>query len=780
VTGTGQFSSFLWLHRITVHRNITNGGNMKTFLRLSMLLGAVVTVMAQFCFAQPAVGDYGAVADGNWGTVGTWKAWDGTGWNTAVTVVPDTTKNVWIVDNHIVTVEASPKYCRNLTVESGHLFADVALPTSGIRYIRMNGDVSVTGGTLGGTTTSGGSDVLSLEYYRDITIGGSGGTVALGRIRPASVTTGATLTIDRDMALNYAGSSGTGGMALYISNSTTNDNITVTLNAGRTLTLANYAYIGISSSASSDGTANTTFNINGTVVMQDTGGTVSLRDAIGKTATLNVNGTLTIARNFYPVVAGTGTSVITVGNGGLLVVGAGGGGTADFSVPLQTVTGEGAFTLSPGATLKIGSPEGISASAATGPIQTGVRNFSPEANYMYLGVAPQVTGDGLPATVNDLAVADTQGVTLSGPVTVNGTLTVSAGHLDLNGHTVTLGPAAMLSENPGSTVTGTSGVITTTRTLNAPSDTVDIAGLGVKIGTTADLGSTVLRRGHAVQTAAGGSIKRYFDIEPTNNAALDATMHFHYDRTELNGLVDTTLQLYRSTDNGTTWVKEGGVVDTTANTITLTGIATLSRWSAATPEETPLPDQVMLLSPGDGADVRADSVLCVWAPSAPAVTAYWLERATDSVFTSPVVDSAVTDTSFMIRQLADNQTYWWHVRAKNSAGWGPFSEKRKFSVSITGIADGGLAPMEFSLKQNYPNPFNPSTRIVFTVAQTGWAKLEVFNILGERVQTLFEDVAEAGRYYVLRFDAVNLPSGTYFYRLQSATKSDLKKLLVLK
>jgi hypothetical protein len=91
-----------------------------------------------------------------------------------------------------------------------------------------------------------------------------------------------------------------------------------------------------------------------------------------------------------------------------------------------------------------------------------------------------------------------------------------------------------------------------------------------------------------------------------------------------------------------------------------------------------------------------------------------------------------------------------------------------------------VAPKQFSLKQNYPNPFNPETRIEFAVEKPDHAVLEVFTALGEHVATLYNAVAEAGKYYTVRFDATNLAGGTYFYRLKSGANSAFKKLILLK
>ena len=65
---------------------------------------------------------------------------------------------------------------------------------------------------------------------------------------------------------------------------------------------------------------------------------------------------------------------------------------------------------------------------------------------------------------------------------------------------------------------------------------------------------------------------------------------------------------------------------------------------------------------------------------------------------------------------------------------------------------------------NYPNPFNPTTNIKFDLSQSGFAKLVIYDILGREVNTLVSENVKAGEYQI-SFDASNLPSGVYFYRL---------------
>jgi hypothetical protein len=91
-----------------------------------------------------------------------------------------------------------------------------------------------------------------------------------------------------------------------------------------------------------------------------------------------------------------------------------------------------------------------------------------------------------------------------------------------------------------------------------------------------------------------------------------------------------------------------------------------------------------------------------------------------------------------------------------------------------------VAPKQYQLLQNYPNPFNPETVIKFSVEQTGLTSVELYNVLGQRVATLFSGVAEAGQYYQVRLNGANLSSGVYFYRVQSGNWTDLKKMILLK
>ncbi|MFC2082103.1 cadherin-like domain-containing protein [Bacteroidota bacterium] len=169
-------------------------------------------------------------------------------------------------------------------------------------------------------------------------------------------------------------------------------------------------------------------------------------------------------------------------------------------------------------------------------------------------------------------------VVLQNDVEITGTLKLTSGDIDLNGKIITLGAAADLDESAGATVKGTSGYITATRYLNAPNN-VDVAGLGAVITTTADMDTTEIRRGHADQSC--GSVYRYYDISPTMNTGLNATLVFNYDDSELNGITETDLQVFSSIDAGATWLRRGGSNIAANNYNELTGIDSFSRWTLA-------------------------------------------------------------------------------------------------------------------------------------------------------------------------------------------------------
>ena len=104
-------------------------------------------------------------------------------------------------------------------------------------------------------------------------------------------------------------------------------------------------------------------------------------------------------------------------------------------------------------------------------------------------------------------------------------------------------------------------------------------------------------------------------------------------------------------------------------------------------------------------------------------------------------------------------------------------------ISVPGVVaiedNSDLLPTEYALNQNYPNPFNPTTTIEFAIPKSGNVSLVVFDILGRQVAELVQGQYDAG-YFKVNFDASNLASGIYFYRLETNSFVSVKKLMLLK
>lgn len=132
------------------------------------------------------------------------------------------------------------------------------------------------------------------------------------------------------------------------------------------------------------------------------------------------------------------------------------------------------------------------------------------------------------------------------------------------------------------------------------------------------------------------------------------------------------------------------------------------------------------------------------------------------------INDGLTDTCVNALVSDDNSIY----AATES---GVFKRSRTISTVVTKPP----LPRSFVLEQNYPNPFNPTTNIEYRIANFGFVSLKVYDVLGREVATLVNGRESAGKYTVM-FDASRLPSGVYFYRLQTGSYSVTKKMVLIR
>ena len=98
---------------------------------------------------------------------------------------------------------------------------------------------------------------------------------------------------------------------------------------------------------------------------------------------------------------------------------------------------------------------------------------------------------------------------------------------------------------------------------------------------------------------------------------------------------------------------------------------------------------------------------------------------------------------------------------------------------IVGVEVETILPTEFPLRQNFPNPFNPITTIQYSIPNRSNVVLKIYDILGNEVRTLVNEEKEQG-VYTINFDANNLASGLYLYRIQAGSFIETIKMILMK
>jgi hypothetical protein len=155
---------------------------------------------------------------------------------------------------------------------------------------------------------------------------------------------------------------------------------------------------------------------------------------------------------------------------------------------------------------------------------------------------------------------------------------------------------------------------------------------------------------------------------------------------------------------------------------------------------------------------------------------------------SPCIDAG--DTNALFEDLADtllpvvpDMARWpsqGGLRNDMGAYGGPgASDFSPLTILTDVVSSGSILPAATKLEQNYPNPFNPATTISYRLLSKAFVNLKVYDALGREVATLVSEVMPSGDHSV-QWQADGLPSGVYFYRLQSKNTSETRKLILLK
>jgi hypothetical protein len=376
-------------------------------------------------------------------------------------------------------------------------------------------------------------------------------------------------------------------------------------------------------------------------------------------------------------------------------------------------------------------------------------------------------------TTNSLFISSAANPTLPTTFTVNGSFVIDK-DIDITGKTITLGTSGYLSEGNYS-LYGTSGTISTTRNLGTLSSLTNIGGLGFEIKSTSNLGATTIIRGMEIQSTGGLSnpIGRYYDVSASGGAPFDVVFNYKDDEVTDN---ESNLSLFKSTNLGVNWSLLSTNRNTTNNTVSVTGLTSFSRFTLAD-EGSPLPVELQSFL----ATTKNKKVIITWQ-TATEINNYGFEIERAQVTegkkgefkkigfvqghgnSNTIIDYMFTDSEVKYGRYA--------YRLKQIDKDGKYNYSNIVETEINNVTN-------YNLSQNYPNPFNPVTKISYSLPKATNVTLKIYDMLGKEVITLVSEKQEIGIYNI-EFNASNLSSGIYYYKLETEEFSQVKKMIVLK
>jgi hypothetical protein len=174
----------------------------------------------------------------------------------------------------------------------------------------------------------------------------------------------------------------------------------------------------------------------------------------------------------------------------------------------------------------------------------------------------------------------------------------------------------------------------------------------------------------------------------------------------------------------------------------------------------------------------SNEITLTWRDNSTVEDGYVIERKLSGEASFAVIDTSKgSGDRYVDKTVEQGQAYVYRIKAyKDSAESGYSNEA---SIVVTGILEGEEVPTEYSMSQNYPNPFNPSTKIRFALPKTTLTQIAIHDLLGREVMTLVNEKLPAG-FHEIEIDSGHLPSGVYFYRIQSGDFIQSKKMILMK
>ena len=347
-------------------------------------------------------------------------------------------------------------------------------------------------------------------------------------------------------------------------------------------------------------------------------------------------------------------------------------------------------------------------------------------------------------------------------------LQFSQGILDLNGNDIDLGGTGVLiGENETSHIVGAGGgEVLINAVLNAPV-AVDAGNLGAVISSSKNLGSVLIKRGHQQFTLTNGnSILRSYTIAPANNSALDATLRFNYLDSELNGIEENKLAMWRSVD-GVTWEYENfSGRDEAENYVDRTGIDAFSIWTLST-QSSSLP----VVFSGFNLQCEGDRVRLTWKTAQEMNSSHFIVERNDgngwvNIGRLPAAGQSDRELSYeFVDQNATGRSYY-RIAQYDIDG----------AAKHTSIAVADCASAE--LLQVWPNPFPQSFTVIIRNSGSGMARLRVTDAKGVLIQNRQLNLMNGINQFDI--DMRQVASGVYFVTVEWPANRQVKTMRLIK
>jgi hypothetical protein len=381
------------------------------------------------------------------------------------------------------------------------------------------------------------------------------------------------------------------------------------------------------------------------------------------------------------------------------------------------------------------------------------------ARFVFTGTANNtISGNNNPTfDVVEIAKTGTAKILLLQKINVVTSIDFTTGLLDLNGYDVDLGTTGMLNgEQENSRVVGaTGGQLLFSTVLNAPSS-ANPANLGAIISSSQNLGNTLIKRGHQSQTnlsGSGSSILRYYDITPAGNTALDATLRLQYFNSELNGLDQNALGIWRK-PTGFDWTGLGfDDRSISPNFVEKNSLPSLDRFTLST-INSPLPVRFVFFN----TQCNGTNVLLSWRTAQEQNNKnFVVERSVDgiawyNIATIRAMGNTAIESSYSFTDNAPAGNDYYRVASYDDANAKPQLTNILYASCTTG--------QTFSV---WPNPVNDLLYLNAGLNENSAATIKLFDSKGTLVKQQAEALLRGNNLVTMNMQ--NLAAGIYYVTL---------------